>query len=96
MHANKYSADRLLTLIAGTLKVSREEFKRQKELDAARKAGTAPAELDEQGKAINPHIPRNSPPLSTKDTPLTLQQNISRKLLGTWIPVVPLLPIKGE
>ena len=27
-------------------------------MDAARKAGTAPAALDEEGKAINPHIPR--------------------------------------
>jgi pre-mRNA-processing factor SLU7 len=38
-------------------KLSREEHRKQKDLDAARKAGTAPAALDEAGKAINPHIP---------------------------------------
>ncbi|KAJ3014169.1 hypothetical protein NUW54_g1372 [Trametes sanguinea] len=43
---------------SATGKLSREEFRRQKDLDAARKAGTAPAALDEEGKPINPHIPQ--------------------------------------
>ncbi|PWN27256.1 hypothetical protein BDZ90DRAFT_241034 [Jaminaea rosea] len=38
-------------------KLSREEFRRQKDLDAARKAGTAPAEVGEDGVVINPHVP---------------------------------------
>eukprot|EP01134_Creolimax_fragrantissima_P001950 CFRG1950T1 len=42
----------------GQQKMTREQYRKHQELDAARKAGTAPAEIDEEGNMINPHIPQ--------------------------------------
>jgi pre-mRNA-processing factor SLU7 len=38
-------------------RLTKDEYKKAKELEEARKAGTAPPEIDEDGNAVNPHIP---------------------------------------
>ncbi len=63
---------------------SSDDYRRQKELDEARKAGLAPAEVDEDGKEINPHIPQymtNAPWYLNNDKPtLKHQRNWKQQL----------------
>ena len=42
---------------AAVARLTKDEYKKAKELEEARKAGTAPPEVDEDGNAVNPHIP---------------------------------------
>lgn len=74
---------------------SREAWKAAKELEEARKAGTAPPALDDEGRIINPHIPEyisQAPWYLSQETPsLKHQRNQNAKKrkfegLGKWLP----------
>lgn len=74
---------------------SREAWKAAKELEEARKAGTAPPAVDDDGKIINPHIPEyiaQAPWYLNQETPsLKHQRNQKAEkrkfdVLGKWLP----------
>ena len=62
---------------------SRDDKRRERELEEARKAGTIPAEVDEDGKEVNPHIPQymsQAPWYLNQDAPgLKHQRNLKEK-----------------
>lgn len=74
---------------------SREAYKAARELEEARKAGTAPPAIDSDGKIINPHIPEyiaQAPWYIEQEGPSLKHQKsqLGRKRkydsLGTWLP----------
>jgi hypothetical protein len=75
---------------------SREDHRKQLELEEARKAGLAPAEVDEDGNEINPHIPQymsSAPWYLNAEKPvshcLLYFARCSRKLcMGIWLIVL--------
>lgn len=55
----------------GSLPATREDIRRKRELEEARKSGLIPAERDDEGREINPHIPQfiaKAPWYVTKDS----------------------------
>lgn len=66
-----------------------EDYKKSKELEEARKAGNAPAAVDEDGKDINPHIPQyiSSVPFFYNTTQPSLRH---QRVLNEKTKVVPL------
>lgn len=69
---------------AAANRLSKDDYKKAKELEEARKAGTAPPEIDEDGNAVNPHIPSyiaNAPwYLSANDKPGLKHQRVFNKV----------------
>ena len=88
-------ADKARIASEGPKKYSRDEHRKMKALEEARKMGTAPAEIDELGYEINPHIPhfvKTVPWYYDKDKKTTLQhqrhywksEQVKEKEMNLW------------
>ena len=65
----------------------RDEYRKAQELEEARKAGLAPAALDEEGKEINPHIPQYmaaAPWYLNNDQPVRALWATARRMRHAW------------
>eukprot|EP01028_Stygiella_incarcerata_P013839 TRINITY_DN850_c5_g1_i1.p1 TRINITY_DN850_c5_g1~~TRINITY_DN850_c5_g1_i1.p1 ORF type:complete len:552 (-),score=195.46 TRINITY_DN850_c5_g1_i1:119-1774(-) len=86
IHAYRYTFDivcliELMASSSGSF-LPRDQFKKRKELEEARKAGKIPALVDEDGQEINPHIPQyiaEAPWYMSTDHPSLKHQRISEK-----------------
>jgi pre-mRNA-processing factor SLU7 len=68
---------------------TKEDWHKARELEAARKAGTAPAEVDEEGNEINPHIPKyiaDAPWYLDTGAPSLKHQKSATTGLGSTLP----------
>lgn len=64
-------------------KLGRDEYKKKKELEELRKLGAAPAEVDDEGFIINPHIPQymaEAPWYLSSGAPGLKHQRLTRRL----------------
>jgi len=64
----------------GGQRQSREDYKKQRELEELRKAGTIAPEVDEDGNMVNPHIPQYM-----SQAPWYLDQKVGLKHQKTWM-----------
>merc|ERR1712166_1576783 len=69
----------------GQQRQSREDFKKARELEELRKAGTIAPEVDEDGNMVNPHIPQYM-----SQAPWYLDQKVGLKHQKGWMEKVTL------
>src|SRR5947209_4725361 len=82
------SSSSSLSLGPTSVRLSREEFRKAKELEELRKSGAAPPELDESGQMINPHIPQyiSKAPWYLKQQAPGLKHQYSKNFASVLLP----------